>query len=341
MINGFDYMGMHDKASMTDRQTNKQKTKEGMLVSVIVPVYNVDEYIRECIDSLLSQTYSNIEIILVDDGSTDNSGSICEEYAKEDSRVIVIHKENGGLSSARNAGMEIMRGDYCCFVDSDDAVAVTFIDHMIGLIHMSGADFSACSYTRDLNEMGAASSQGLIEADAHKALEFIFSEKTMTTSAWGKLYRADLWTDIRFPEGYIYEDYATVYKVIMRCEKIIIAPEKLVFYRPNPESITGTGFYEKRMQYFEISDELRPVIEKTFPDLLTYVDNRTVRYAISYYRQIAASGYKNEETTNYLKRKIKTGITQYLRSGYSPLSKAYGILIIISPRVAALLFSNR
>lgn len=330
---------------MADILTNRAKVNdnanEDALVTVIVPVYNVEEYIRECVDSLLTQTYSNIEIILVDDGSTDNSGSICEEYAKEDSRVIVIHKENGGLSSARNAGMEIMRGKYCCFVDSDDAVAVTFIDYMIGLIHMSGADFSACSYTREFNEMGNTSSQGLIEADAHKALEFIFSEKTMTTSAWGKLYRADLWADIRFPEGYIYEDYATVYKVIMKCEKIIIAPEKLVFYRPNPESITGTGFYVKRMQYFEISDELRPVIKKTFPDLLTYVDNRTVRYAISYYRQIAVSGYKDEETTNYLRRKIKTGITQYLRSDYSPLSKAYGILIIISPRAATLLFSKR
>ena len=324
---------------MADNQVSGNR-EEDILVSVVVPVYNVESYVRECIDSLIRQTHTNIEIILIDDGSTDNSGLICEEYAADDARIKVFHKENGGLSSARNSGIAIMSGEYCCFVDSDDMVADSYIERLLHAAEESCSDITACSYTREIDELGDKNLQDNIEVDPHKALEFIFSEKTMTTSAWGKLYRTELWSSIRFPEGYIYEDYATIYKIILKANKITIIPWKLVYYRPNPQSITGTQFYPKRMQYFEITEELRPVIENAFPDLLTYVDNRTTRYAIAYYRQIAFSGHKDTEINSYLRSLVKKGIVQYLRSGYSPLSKAYGILIILSPVAAMRLFSK-
>ena len=324
---------------MADKHIKRNKTD--ILVSIVVPVYNVEKYVGECIDSLINQTHTNIEIIVIDDGSTDRSGEICERYALEDGRITVIHKENGGLSSARNRGIELMQGDYCCFVDSDDVVADSYIECLLDTAEDEGADIATCSYTRNIKDLGDRFPKQIINVDAHKALEFIFSEKTMTTSAWGKLYKASFWEDVRFPEGYIYEDYATIYKIILKAKKITIIPWKLVFYRPNPRSITGTEFYPKRMQYFEITDELRPAIEKVFPDLLYFVDNRTVRYAIAYYRQIAVSGYNDPEIIKYLRGQVKRGMVQYLRSDYSPLSKAYGILIILSPVAAMHLFSNK
>jgi len=313
---------------------------ENDLVSVVVPVYNVAEYLRECVDSIIGQSYSNLEIILVDDGSTDCSGDICDDYEKKDKRIKVIHKDNGGLSSARNAGMDIMTGKFCTFIDSDDVVSVSFIEKMMKKMQENNADIVACSYTRDINDL-ESKQEGTVEiADAHKALMYIFSEKTMSTSAWGKLYKSTPWKGIRFPEGYIYEDYATIYKVILLANMIVISSDPHYFYRPNPESITGTSFYPKRLQYFEITNSIIPVIEDTYPDLLAIIDNRTTRYAISYFKQMAIANYKDEEALNDMRKMICKGIKNYLKTSYSPLSKAYGILIICSPKLAFKLFSK-
>lgn len=308
------------------------------LVSVVVPIYNVEKYICECIDSILKQTYEYLEIILVDDGSPDNCSKICDEYARRDNRIIVIHKENGGLSSARNAGINVATGKYIIFVDSDDTILLDMIQVLVRVAEEKNAEIVSCGITSDLKKLELNHSEEIRCVNVHDALKLIFSEKEMTTSASGKLYLRQLWENITFPEKMIYEDLATVYKVIMVCDEICIIPENKYYYRPNDKGITGGGFSKKKLQYFEVTDMVRTDIEKTYPDLVENIDDRATRYAISFFKEISKSGFREKKVTDYLLKVIRKNIKKYIYADYSIYSKCYGLLISIAPHIAINVF---
>jgi len=217
------------------------------IISVIVPIYSVEKYLSRCIESIINQTYRNIEIILVNDGSPDNCGQICDEYAKKDERIYVIHKKNGGLSDARNAGLKIAKGEYISFVDSDDWIHEKYIEKLYDLITKSNADISMCDFikTSDDNVKVDNSNEEITEYSNIEALDLLMGGKlnVQFVVSWGKLYKRRLFENIKFPIGRIHEDEFTTYKLLYKAKKIVFTTSKLLFYWQREDSIMGTGEY--------------------------------------------------------------------------------------------------
>lgn len=236
------------------------------LISIVVPVFNVEAYIERCIKSLISQSYENIEIIMVDDGSTDNSGKICDKYKEKDSRIKVIHKSNKGLSHARNIGIEKAGGKYLSFVDSDDWVAEDYISVMYKLMIRTNSDMVTCGFQRTSGNRNKKNRnfdvyQEYFKEDAVKQLLY----QRISTSACGKLYKIDLWDDVRFSIGKLYEDVETLYFVFNKCEKVSITNRILYFYFLRNDSIVKQNFSIRKMDYVENCRNLLEDIKSDYP----------------------------------------------------------------------------
>lgn len=231
--------------------------REDCVVSVIIPVYNVQEYLGRCMDSVLKQTYSALEILLIDDGSTDKSGELCDAYGRAENRVRVVHQKNQGLASARNVGIELASGTWITFVDSDDWVAPDYVEQLLSLIHM-GADMAVCGAQKMWTEdrLPDNKSPKIWICDRDTALQKMFYQKIMDNNAWGKLYSLQLAKQVRYPDGFWYEDFATTYRLICNCERVIISSCKLYAYVQRPSSIMNRGFSEKRFELLDFADRL-------------------------------------------------------------------------------------
>lgn len=287
------------------------------LISVIVPIYNVEAYLKRGVDSVLSQSYEKIEVILVDDGSTDGCPEICDEYAKKDSRIKVIHKENGGLSDARNAGMKVARGEYFAFLDSDDYFAPSFLEVLYDQLCMADADIAICEYektdallvedgpdfsllVKEWEKAGSACelydrSQLLCnqyETKHERATEFVV--------AWNKLYKASLFDGIEYPKGRIHEDEATTYKIFDRVKKGVFVKVPLYGYFFMQDSITRAKFTKKRLQWFDALDErITFLLEKGEKEVASLAIRARADAAIRYYDKLIHS----EETSILAEKK--------------------------------------
>ena len=200
-------------------------TNEAMLVSIIIPVYNVKEYLAEALDSVVNQTYRNLEIIIIDDGSTDGSGAICNEYAARDARIRLIRQENKGLSAARNAGLEVMTGEAAAFLDSDDAYHPDYIAGLVGTMLREAADLVVCKYMicHTVDTMTSVQYTGkalpVISAGAYDRISALqkLADSELNVMVWNKLYLSRLWRNIRFSEGHVYEDNEVAYMILDQC----------------------------------------------------------------------------------------------------------------------------
>lgn len=225
------------------------------LISVIVPVYNVKSFLPQCVDSVLNQTYKNIEIILVDDGSTDESGEICDKYSKLDKRVKTIHKANGGLSDARNVGIDNAKGKYFCFVDSDDIVDKNFVKSLYDAIVKTASDISICFFKKFFEEKELVEqtyNTEFVEMDK-ETLSFQLFEKDNIhfICACTKMYKKELFENLRFEVGRLHEDEFIVYKIFDKANKGVLVNSQLYFYRERPGSITKSlSFKEKNLDAF-------------------------------------------------------------------------------------------
>ena len=233
------------------------------LISVVVPVYKVENFLHKCVQSICEQTYRELEIILVDDGSPDNCGAICDEYAKKDERIKVIHKKNGGLSDARNAVIEAATGKYIGFVDSDDYINPQMYEILYEGIKQNDADISVCRYQmvdekenvvyktyENINEWI------IINSDADKLkYSFDINTKTAFIVAWNKLYKTELFKEIRYPYGKIHEDQFTTYKTIHLADKIVYTEKELYYYLQRQDSIMNSSFDRKRLHNLDAIKE--------------------------------------------------------------------------------------
>ena len=221
---------------------------KNFLISIIVPVYNTEIFLQKCIDSILNQSYTNLEIIIVNDGSTDNSGYMCDTYAKKDKRIKVIHKENGGLSSARNVGLDICTGDYIAFVDSDDYIHPQFLEYMLKYCINYKSDITMCDYlsvNTDIDSLPLNSVETHIFMNSNDALhELVFGNKIPLIICCNKLYRNNLFNKLRFPEGKFHEDEFVAHRLLHNANKICSIDQYLYYYRRNDKSITGTAYSE-------------------------------------------------------------------------------------------------
>lgn len=256
----------------------------GALISVIVPIYKTEPYLRRCVDSILKQTYSNLEIILVDDGSPDRCGVICDEYAEQDHRIIVIHKTNGGLSDARNFALDIMRGDYVTFIDSDDFVAPYYIAQLYHALQENLADISviAEAYVEEKDDGSfrpmkrpLRDLKGTIAMTAQEALDCMLRQDLFEASAWAKLYRSELFEGVRYPVGCTYEDQGTTYQTFLKSKCIVYTGEHLYFYVQRKESILHT--VQSSQRYWDgirmVENQCRDVTAQ-WPDLRSAADSR-------------------------------------------------------------------
>ena len=215
-------------------------------VSVIVPVFNVYPFLKEALDSVINQTYKNLEIIIVDDGSTDGSGEICDEYAARDKRVTVIHQENKGLSAARNAGLVSSNGDVIAFLDPDDAFHIKFIEKTLSSLISENADMALCRFsvkhtTEHLGDLPNDRTRPSIKPGVYnreQVIDALLFHK-MNVSMWNKLYRRHLWDTVRFCEGHVFEDAEATYKICSQIEKLCVIPDVLHHHRKHTGTISS------------------------------------------------------------------------------------------------------
>lgn len=217
------------------------------MISVIVPIYKVEEFLDECIQSIVDQTYQNLQIILVDDGSPDHCGEMCEDWAKKDKRIEVIHKKNGGLSDARNAGLAVATGDFVAFVDSDDWIEPQMYETMLISLIKEKADFVACGIADYCSEGEIEHSMSYKVGSSEEFFRFIYKDTTFLVSAVNKLYKKHCWNNLRFPKGKLCEDAFTTYLLVDQAKKIVQIPDILYHYRIRESSIMTTRFRTARM----------------------------------------------------------------------------------------------
>jgi glycosyltransferase involved in cell wall biosynthesis len=249
---------------------------EKELISIVVPIYGVEKYLDACVNSIISQSYQNIEIILVDDGSRDNCPAMCDKWATKDARIKVIHKQNGGLSDARNCGTKEATGAYITYVDSDDMIHKDYVEYLYGLIKKYKADISICRL-KDCIEK--------IEPEDGKNEEFVFSnvesiekmlyQNEFTNSASGKLYNMKFAKILHFPVGKYHEDLMTVYKVLYAAEKIAYGQRALYYYMHHKGSISHSDIFSKRYtDLLEAIDEIEYFVLKNCPEIISSVNSR-------------------------------------------------------------------
>ncbi|MEI7640722.1 MAG: glycosyltransferase [bacterium] len=245
---------------------------KNILISVIVPVYKVEEYIKECLESIIKQTYENIEIIIIDDGSPDESGAIAEEYALKDKRIKVFHKENGGVSDTRNFGIVQASGEYVTFVDSDDYVSTNTLYELMKLITEYDADIAVCK--NDLVGMPFKKNPSIENKvsvfTTLEALERLYISDGNMGTPWGKIYKKELFAGLKFPKGRLSDDDATIYKIIYNAKKIVLTNNKLYHYRIHENSITNASFSLKNLDYLIAMEERMDFFKSRKLNILYY-----------------------------------------------------------------------
>lgn len=273
------------------------------LISIIVPVYNVAPYLGRCFSSLKNQTYKNLEIILIDDGSTDESKKLCELFAKDDSRVVLKRQKNSGLSSARNTGLDLAKGEFVTFLDSDDFLSNDYVEYLYGFVEKNDALISICSqYERKENGelKNYAAGYSSKELTVEEALHEMLNEKGFHVSAWGKLYSRKLFETspkVRYPVNKVHEDLGTTYKLFLNAFKD--SPEKKIpfgakpkyYYRIRKESISHQEFDPRKLDIIIQTDEMCDRIEELFPELKNTTQLRRMHARFSIIRQAKTARY--------------------------------------------------
>ena len=259
-------------------------------VSVIVPIYNVEPYLKKCVDSIINQSYTNLEIILVDDGSTDSSGLLCEELAKNDDRITVVHKNNGGLSDARNAGLDISTGDYIGFVDSDDYIDSDFFEILVKNIEEYNADVSCCRYT-NVWENGRKEPIGnddsLSVYEGKVALKEYLYAKTMDPFVWNKLFKASIIENHRFIKGIQGEDNPFCIELFKKTDKVVLAGKsKYNYLQERTGAITNSNINQKGIDSVFYWDKVRRDCHTNIPELEKYALRRQVLFYIGLFNDI-------------------------------------------------------
>ena len=317
--------------------------RTGMKVSVIVPAYNVENYLRKCMESLLNQTYRNIEILLIDDGSTDNTGAIADEYCIYDV-VHVYHKKNGGLSDARNYGLDKITGDYVTFVDSDDYVYEKYIEYMLDLVQ------------GEKNQIVVIPSQNYNDADEVSLdfdirTEFVSTEHAVkkmllrngiTHTACGKLYKADLWKNIRFPYAELYEDYHTIFDVFNKAENVAIGYSKMYFYYQRADSIMHLKCDERTNSIVEATRKVTPRIISYWPEAETEAKDLQAALCLKCLQRIYRNGINTFlDVQRQIKGIVKANLGIILKAkNVSKKDKVKALMVYLPPRLYLAIYNK-
>ena len=302
------------------------------LISVIIPVYKVEKYLCRCVDSVLEQTYTNMEIILVDDGSPDNCPVMCDEYARQDSRVKVIHQENAGLSGARNAGIDMAQGQWLAFVDSDDYLAADFLERLYQACMDTGSSLSVCrwEYVRGETIPEHGTGETRVYTGREMLANLYVPDGAYFVVAWNKLYRKELFEDIRYPLGRIHEDEATTYRIYDKVKKAAYVDRSLYGYFVTPVSITR-GFNPKRMDWVTaVAERLDFFEQKGYTELmvpgLQALADGSIDIWFGLRDQLPGSEKQQEE----IRTLIREGLRRVKKYGKFPLRTEIGYRLFLT-----------
>lgn len=305
------------------------------LISIIVPIYKVEAYLERCLESLMGQSYRNLEIILVEDGSPDRCGEICDAYARKDQRIRVIHQQNKGLSGARNSGIDIARGDYLAFVDSDDYVASDYIASLYQLICESGCTIAQCRFDYVQGEPIKTEENSAWRIYRGESLmQQLYGEEEEATYfvvAWNKLYKRELFRNIRYPEGRIHEDEATTYKLFHEGKKLAFSDRALYgYFTENTGSITAK-FSGKRLQWLTANEERIDFLKNNgYESILPAAYRKLCDACITFYFRCTP----DVEDGKQLKKDLKKRLSQYRVQGRAQIQK-----LPMQTRIGYVLFS--
>lgn len=285
-------------------------------ISVIVPVYNVAPYLERCVESIIQQTYSKLEIILVDDGSTDMSGELCDQLRDKDDRIIVIHKENGGLSDARNAGLDIATGEFVSFIDSDDYIDVGMYRSMVKSFENIDVSMVVCGIaicTEKTKEIRHLSKETKILNKVDTYISFFrYGEDIIGESACNKIYRKNVIGNIRFKVGLISEDIEFLYRFIYRCELVACVDQQYYYYMKRLESITTKEFFVGRLDMINTARDIKSFIQKKLPELFDYALLYELSLLINSWNDISrTSKYKYKEQKEDIVKRIRANRADY------------------------------
>ena len=316
-------------------------------ISVIVPVYNVEKYLRSCIDSILAQTYTDIEVLLVDDGSTDGSGAICDEYAQKDSRVRVFHKENGGVSSARNLGLDKALGSYFLLCDSDDAIHPQLCEMAITKIQKNGLDCLIYGYRCVDEETTLVEIQYDIPKienielmNCEQVLQEILRGNRFRMLACNKLYKAELWENIRYPVGRKYgDDTSVTYRLMDLCQKVGYVQTPYYYYRMRQGSALHSNISEANLQLFDAYNELLTFFASNHPKMMEYACNAYIVRIFDFLH-----GLKNNpdrvELVSMLYKRIKEKAKTIFKHGHPTIKQKLLIrFMMLSPKLFWILYA--
>lgn len=289
--------------------------KNNCLVSVIIPVYNACSYITGTVNSVLHQSYNNLEIIIVDDGSTDESGRTCDELSQMDKRIRVIHQENRGVSAARNVGLDLMTGTAVAFLDSDDEYHPDYISNMVNTMILGDYDIVICRYTMHPTKGDLISTDGgivypSIEAGVYDRKDTLraLPEKRINNHLWNKLYKNELWKDIRLPEGHIFEDLDVTYRIFDRCQSVCVIDKTLYMRRTYHGSLTNSCKKRHVDDWIIACNHLETFVENNIPSI--YTRNQLVKikktkfYKLIDYYVLCKRGIQDKELSKYLRKEI-------------------------------------
>lgn len=293
-------------------------------ISVIVPVYRVEKYIHRCVDSILAQTFTNFELILVDDGSTDNCGVICDEYAQKDSRIVVIHQANGGLSAARNAGIDWAfansDSEWLAFVDSDDWVHPQFLELLLHYAIVGKTQISICNFTRTQCK-GKNETIGKVLFDKCSGDQFYYENDLIGTVAWNKLYKKELFTDYRYPVNKLHEDEFLTYKLISRAQNIMWIDVPLYYYYENMNSITHSAWNIRRLDKLDALDERVDFYkDKSYDEWSDQLIRRIVVYC---YKNICNEVQKNDDNSQRNIKQICKKLNRFVHKRQGDICRSF------------------
>lgn len=297
-------------------------------VSVIIPVYGVEQYLARCVTSIREQTYTALDILLVDDGSKDSCGILCDEYTITDERIRVIHQPNGGLSDARNTGIEAATGKYLLFVDSDDYLEPNSIELLYTALSEDKSDIAIGSH-RAVYESGTVLDKSTGERtvlEPKEVLRRILYDDGIDLSAWAKLYKKSIFSDVRFPKGRLFEDAATTYKLIDRAEKLSVHSVATYNYMIRTNSITGTRFSPRKMDLITSTKEMCDYVVAKYPDLQAAAERRLMYAYLSTLSQLAMSKEPFPEEQKILMDYVRKNGGKLLKDSSLPKRDKLGIL---------------
>lgn len=301
-------------------------------ISIIIPVYKVEEYLETCLDSVLAQTYQNLEILLVDDGSPDRCGEICDRYAQKDKRIRVIHKKNEGVARARNTALELASGDYISFMDSDDWIAPKAYEILYRGLKKYDADCSVGDCTRAYEKDGMLffeKKEKQKEAECIEAKEVIGKLLLQGSAIWNRLFKRKLFEKIRFPQGRINDDEVTALHVLAECRKIVYVNQETYYYRIRANSITTAAFSLKKLDFYYNAKENRRFIREKLPELLGQAEYKYVKAMLYCYVNLGRLGGQQEadRMRAALKKELRQNKVQALENPF--LDWKYKILLQI------------